>query len=77
MVVFEERSRLATLVALPKLFTGRVESARGVSIRKVTSAIVESDVPMVFHVDGEPHEGGTRLEARVHPGALLVAARRT
>jgi len=74
MVVFEERSRLATLLALPKLFTGRVESARGVSIRKVTSAIVESDAPMVFHVDGEPHEGGTRLEARVYPGALRVAA---
>ena len=46
----------------------------GVSIRKVTSAIVESDVPMVFHVDGEPHAGETRLEARVFPGLLLVAA---
>jgi YegS/Rv2252/BmrU family lipid kinase len=74
MVVFEERSRLTTLLALPKLFTGRVESARGVSIRKVTTAVVDSDAPMVFHVDGEPVQGGTRLEAQVFPGALRVAA---
>jgi diacylglycerol kinase family enzyme len=30
---------------------------------------------MAFHVDGEPVEGGTRLEARVHPGALKVCVR--
>ena len=36
---------------------------------------VESDEPMAFHVDGEPRVGGTRLEAKVVPGALLVAAR--
>jgi hypothetical protein len=30
---------------------------------------------MVFHVDGEPADGGTRLEVRVHPAALQVAVR--
>jgi YegS/Rv2252/BmrU family lipid kinase len=75
MVVFEERSRLATIVGLPKLFTGGVERVRGVSIRQLTEAVVESSAPMVFHVDGEPHDVGiTRLEARVHPGVLRVAA---
>ena len=29
----------------------------------------------MFHVDGEPVQGGTRLEARVHPGALKVCVR--
>ena len=27
---------------------------------------------MMFHVDGEPVQGGTRLEARVLPGVLRV-----
>jgi hypothetical protein len=27
---------------------------------------------MTFHVDGEPVPGGTRLEGRVHAGALQV-----
>jgi hypothetical protein len=30
---------------------------------------------MRFHVDGEPVDGGTRLEARIHPGALRMAVR--
>jgi YegS/Rv2252/BmrU family lipid kinase len=74
VVVFEERSRVRTLWGLPKLFTGGVARVRGVSMRQITEAVVESDAPMVFHVDGEPVQGGTRLEARVHPGVLKVAA---
>ena len=27
---------------------------------------------MIFHVDGEPMQGGTTLVARVHPGALRI-----
>jgi diacylglycerol kinase (ATP) len=74
MVVFEERSRFATLCGLPRLFTGGVERVQGVSIRQITDAVVESDAPMIFHVDGEPHVGGTRLEAKVFPSVLQVAA---
>jgi diacylglycerol kinase family enzyme len=39
----------------------------------VTRATIESDQPMLFHVDGEPAQGGTSLPVRVHPGALYVA----
>jgi diacylglycerol kinase (ATP) len=74
LVVFEERSRLTTVRHLPKLFTGGVGGVRGVTIRKVREAVVESDVPMMLHVDGEPLQAGTRVEARVHPGVLKVAA---
>ncbi len=74
LVVFQERSRLSTVLALPKLFTGGAASARGVTIERVKTAVVESDAPMGFHVDGEPCMGGTRLEARVYPGVLRVAA---
>lgn len=76
MVIFEERSRAATLRALPRLFTGSAGKVRGVSIRPIREARVESDVPMIFHVDGEPVEGGTCLDVRVHPASLHVAAPR-
>ena len=74
LVTFEERARLSTLWGLPSLFTGDAERVRGVSVRKVTSVVVECSTPMLFHVDGEPAQGATRLEARVHPGVLRVAA---
>jgi len=74
LVVFEERSRLSTVLALPRLFTGGAASVPGVTIERVETAVIESDTPMRFHVDGEPCIGGTRLEARICPGVLLVAA---
>ena len=46
--------------------------ARFVHIQQAT---IESDRPMVFHVDGEPVEAGTRLQVRVLPAALRVAVR--
>jgi YegS/Rv2252/BmrU family lipid kinase len=75
LVVFEEVSRLRTLCAVPQLFAGRVKGVRGWSIEQIERAAIESDRPMRFHVDGEPVDGGTRLEARVHPGALKVCVR--
>ena len=51
MVVFEERSRLRTLWGLPRLFTGGVARVSGVSIRHVGEAVVESDRPMLYHVE--------------------------
>jgi diacylglycerol kinase family enzyme len=73
MVVLEERTRRSTLWDLPRLFTGGVERVRGLRIEQISEAVVESDQPMMFHVDGEPVEGGTRLEARVRPSVLRVA----
>ena len=73
LVTFEERSRFLTVWSLPSLFTGNAERVPGVSIRKVTRSVVESSTPMLFHVDGEPVQGETRLEARIHAGVLKVA----
>jgi diacylglycerol kinase family enzyme len=75
LVVFEEVSRFATLCGLPRLFNGTIGRLRGVSTQQVREAIVRADVPMRFHVDGEPVQGGTRLDARVHPAALRVCIR--
>jgi diacylglycerol kinase family enzyme len=72
LVVFEESSRLRTLGALPRLFADRALGTRGLSIEPIERATIESDRPMLFHVDGEPVQGGTRLEARVLAGALNV-----
>jgi diacylglycerol kinase (ATP) len=73
LVVIEERSRLNTIVQLPRLFQGTVDRAKGCSIRRITRATIESDRPMVYHVDGEPMQGGMSLRVRIHPAALYVA----
>lgn len=74
LVVVEETSRLQTLRHVPKLFGGHAERVPGYSARRIRRATIESERPMVFHVDGEPVQGGTSLKVRVHPAALLVLA---
>ena len=74
LVMFEERSRLSTVVGLPSLFTGRVDRVAGVSMSTITSSVVRCDEPMLYHVDGEPMRGGTQLQVQVHPGVLNVVA---
>ena len=73
LVVFEERSRVATVCQMPRLFNGTLRRARGCTIRQIRRVTIEADHPMAFHVDGEPVAGGTRLVVRIHPGALRVA----
>ncbi len=75
LVVVEERSRLATLVQLPRLFNNTMARVPGCSIRRVRNVVIEADQPVIFHVDGEPVSGGNRLRVRVHPGALRVCVR--
>jgi YegS/Rv2252/BmrU family lipid kinase len=74
LVVLEERSRFRTLCQLPRLFNGTVGRIPGCTISRVRDVTIECDEPMTFHVDGEPHQGGRSLRARVHPHALRVAA---
>ena len=75
LVVFEEVSRVRTFGALPRLFANRARGTRGYSAEAIEHATIECDRPMLFHVDGEPVQGPTRLEARVRPGALRVCVR--
>ena len=75
LVVVEERSRIASIWALPRIFTGGIARLRGVWMRQVQRATIDSDAPMTFHVDGEPIEDGAHLEARVYPLALRIAVR--
>jgi YegS/Rv2252/BmrU family lipid kinase len=75
LVVVEERSRIATICQVPRLFNGTANRIRGCTIRRIRAVTIESEQPMPYHVDGEPIAGGTRLKARIHPGALMVAVR--
>jgi diacylglycerol kinase family enzyme len=75
LVLVDERSRLRTLGALPRLFTGGIARVAGCSILQIQTATIASEQPMVFHVDGEPVQGGTELKARVHAGALRLAVK--
>ena len=75
LVIFDERSRLATLWAMPRLYVGGLERVAGVTRRQVKELVVEGDRPIAFHADGELGEGGTRIVIRVLPLALRVAVR--
>lgn len=75
LVVVEERARWRTIVHVPRLFDGAVERAPGYSICHIQRATIESDRPLLFHVDGEPVQGGKQVRVRVHPGALRVAVK--
>ena len=72
IVVVDHRPPWRAIVQARRLFTGTVARLPGVSIRQAASVAISADVPLVYHVDGEPHLGGTSLKAHVHPGALRV-----
>jgi diacylglycerol kinase (ATP) len=73
VVVVEERSRAATICRVPWLITRSIHHAPAWSSRPACDVTIESAEPMLFHVDGESVQGGTRLRARIHPGSLRVA----
>lgn len=75
LVVLEERSRLRTVWAVPRLFNGTMQRISGCRINRVREVTIEADEVLTYHVDGEPVEGGTRLQARVHAGALMIAVK--
>ena len=74
LVAIEPRSWFADIGRMRRLFNGTLHRASGVTSVTVREAEVVGEVPMPFHVDGEPVQGGERLLVRVHPNALRVRA---
>jgi len=74
LVVVDERSTLKAFWHMPRLFTGAGERIPGCRIQQVREVTIESDQPLIFHVEGEVCVGAKRLHARVHPRALKVLA---
>jgi YegS/Rv2252/BmrU family lipid kinase len=72
MVVVEERSRLATISRVPWLLARSIHRVPVWSTRPVIEVTIESAEPILFHVDGEPVQGGRRVTAQVRPGALQI-----
>lgn len=75
LVTMDERTRIRTMLALPRLYLGGLRRVRGVEMRAIERVTIEAREPIRFHADGEPREGGTRIDVRVLPGALRVAVR--
>ena len=73
LVIFREASRARTVLAVPRLFAGTIAQVPGISIEPVERVTISGDGPLMAHVDGEPFQGASTLEARVHPAALRVA----
>jgi diacylglycerol kinase (ATP) len=70
--VIEDRSVVARFLDVPYLAFAATHRARGVTVSQIKSAIIEAEVPMDFHVDGEPAVAESRLEVGIIPGALRV-----
>jgi len=72
VVIVEKRGTLGRLGLAPRVFDRTIHKAPGVTVLPTTRVSVRAHAPMAFHADGEPHRGGTCIEARIHPGALVV-----
>lgn len=70
LVVIGSRGALGRIGLVPRLFDRTIHKAPGVRVSRVRQLAVSSSAPMVYHVDGEPVTGGTRIEVRVLPGSL-------
>ena len=66
------RSLWAIVKGVPALFSGRIVLQPDVRVRKTSDVSVEAEQPILCHVDGEPHQAGTRVVIRTLPGALRV-----
>jgi len=72
----EYRPMLARFWDARHLAMGTVHRARSVTTRRVVHAVIETDGPMEFHVDGEPGIERDRIEVRIVPAALKVRVTR-
>lgn len=71
-IIVEDRSIVARFWHSRHLVTGAVHRAPKVILREATSATIEADGPIAYHVDGEPDVAAGAVDVRVRPGALLV-----
>jgi len=72
VVVVEHRSLVATMMQVPRVFSGTVDRAPGVTMRRGSRIEITSAHPVIYHVDGEPFVGGAWVRADVRPAALRV-----
>ena len=71
-LVVEDRSTLARLWTARHLALGTSHKAAGVVLRSITSARVETDCDILYHVDGEVGRAHGSIDVRIRPGLLKV-----
>jgi YegS/Rv2252/BmrU family lipid kinase len=71
-IVVADRSPLARLWSCRFVALGQIERTPGVIVRGVTTASIESEGDMVYHLDGEIGHARGRIDVRVLPAALQV-----
>ncbi len=71
-VVVGDRPPLARLWDARHLMLGTADRAPGLMRRSIRRAIVETDGPMTYHVDGEIGRAEHRISVSVRPGLLRV-----
>jgi len=76
LIVVDHRSSWMALMQAWRLFSGTLGQVPGVSMTQEIAVDLSSSVPLVYHVDGEPHVGGLSANVRVHPSALRVMTAR-
>lgn len=72
LVVVPRMPLLRTLRYLPRVLAGAIDTVPGVAVLQAGEAAIQAPFPLVYHVDGEPHDGGSRLSLTVRPGILRV-----
>ncbi len=75
VMVVGERGVMGRIGLVARSFARTIDRAAGVTRLPATRVVVRADQPIVFHVDGEPHQGGTTVEARIIPAAIRVRVR--
>ena len=73
VVTVAARSPLGVMMAIPRLFTGRITHVSGVESVPAVDIRVTSTHAVLYHVDGEPYRGDLSIAARALPRALRVA----
>lgn len=72
IVVVPHMSVTRLLWRVPRLLAGRIHEVPGVTVLRSAAATIESPNPLGYHIDGEPHIGGTRLELTTSAAAITV-----
>jgi diacylglycerol kinase (ATP) len=72
VMVVGERGVMGRIGLVARAFNRTIDRAAGVTRLPATRVVVRADQPILFHVDGEPHQGETSVEACILPAAIRV-----
>jgi len=75
VMVIGRRGAMGRIGLVARAYARTIDRAAGVTRLPATHLVVRADQPILFHVDGEPHQGGTNVEARILPAAIRVRVR--